>query len=177
MKKQLLISAGILMIISVITVLIILYGKGYINFTKGKLEFTGTGILVAKSVPDGAEVWINNNLTTATNNTINLKEGMHYVEIRKQGYFSWKKTINVKKEVVSKAEAFLLSTRPTLQGITATEVNNPVLDPLGNKIAFTVSSESAKRDNGIYILNMNTGPIPTLQSNVTQITNNDVDSF
>ncbi len=175
MKKQIIISVSILVVIVIITAGIIIYGKGYvIDFQKGRPEITGTGLLVATSVPDGAQVFIgdanssNQHLTTATNNTINLAPGTYKVKIFKDGYFPWVKNIIIDKEVVSKAEAVLFPVAPTLESITGTGVNNPVIDPSGGKIAYTVASQSANK-NGIYILNMNAGPILTLQSSEVQI--------
>src|SRR5207248_3293279 len=119
---------------------------------------------------------INGHLTTATNNTINLSPGKYKVEILKDGYFPWVKTISVQKEVVSKAEALLFPIYPKLENITVNGVNNQVLDPSGQKIAFTFASQSAVK-NGVYILNMNSGPILSLQSAQIQLANDIPDLF
>lgn len=178
MRKQLLISIGIILFLVIATIIVIIYGKGYtLDFSKGKPELSGTGLLVATSNPDGAQVIINGHLTTATNNTINLPPDVYTVEIKKEGYFSWKKTLKVQKEVVTKADALLLPTAPKLESITDLGVNNPVIDPSGTKIAFTVASQSAK-NNGVYILNMNSAaPILTIQSSATQLADDTSDLF
>ena len=155
--------------IVIATIIFILYGKGYrFGFDGKKIELSGTGLLVAKSVPDGAQVFLNDNLTTATNNTINLSPKEYRVKIFKEGYFPWEKTIKIQKEVVSKAEALLFPTAPKLESITDVGVSSMVIDPSHTKIAFTVASESARR-NGIYVLDMTSRPILTLQSAYTQI--------
>lgn len=179
MRKQLLISFAILLFLFIGTALVIIYGKGYqINFQGGKPEIEGTGLLVVTSNPDGAAVYINDhpNPTTATNNTISLPPGEYKVTISKEGYFSWTKEIKVQKEVVSKATALLIPSAPRLESITDTGINNPVLDPSKTKIAFTVASQSAKK-NGVYVLNMNTSSILTLQSSSTQIADDTTDLF
>src|SRR5690348_12777929 len=90
MKRQIFISLLILLFLGVGTVVAIFYGKGYsLDFTSGKGFLKGTGLLVATSVPDGAQVFINDHLTTATNNTINLPPGEYKVKIFKDGYFPW----------------------------------------------------------------------------------------
>ena len=110
MKKQLLVPISILFFLLLGTVIVVLYGKGYrFNFEKGRPDFNGTGLLVATSVPDGAQVFINGHLTTATDNTINLAPGEYDVKIFKEGYFPWQKKITIKKEVVSKADALLFA--------------------------------------------------------------------
>lgn len=151
------------------TIVFILYGKGYrFGLDKGKIEFSGTGLLVTKSIPDGAQVFLNDNLTTATNNTINLAPREYRVRIYKEGYFPWEKTILIQKEVVSTADALLFPTAPKLESITDIGVSGMVIDPSHTKIAFTVASESARR-NGVYILDMTSRPILTLQSAYSQI--------
>ncbi|KKR76203.1 MAG: hypothetical protein UU21_C0015G0003 [Candidatus Levybacteria bacterium GW2011_GWA2_40_8] len=155
--------------IVIATVIFVLYGKGYrFGFDQGKIELSGTGLLVAKSIPDGAQVFLNDNLTTATNNTINLSPKEYRVRIFKEGYSPWEKSIKIQKEVVSKAEALLFPTAPKLESITDIGVSDMVIDPSHTKIAFTVASESARR-NGVYILDMSSRPILTLQSAYSQI--------
>lgn len=178
MRKQLFISLGILIFLFLGTIIAIIYGKGYqIDFKQGRPEISGTGLLVATSIPDGAQVLINNHLTTATNNTINLAPGTYNVTIQKEGYYAWHKTVQVQKEVVSKATATLFPNAPKLESITDLGINNPALDPSGTKIAFTVASQSASSKNGIYVLSMNANPLLTLQGDSTQIVDDSIDNF
>lgn len=177
MKKISLYIATILFLIAG-TITVILFGKGYnFSFGDGKIGLLGTGILAATSSPDGAGIYINNHLTSATNNTINLAPGEYNIKISKAGYFPWTKKITVKKEVVSTAYALLLPTAPKLENITDTGVSDPVIDPSGSKIAYTVSSFDSARKNGVYILDMSLRPILTLQNASTQIADDTIDSF
>ncbi len=177
MKRPWIIPVGILIFILIATSLVILYGKGYrFGFEKGKIGISGTGLLVATSVPDGAQVFINGHLTTATDNTISLSPGTYDVKIFKEGYFSWEKKLAIKTEVVTKADALLLPTAPKLESITKYGVSNPVIDPTLTRIAYTTSNQTIKK-NGIYILDMTIKPILTLQSSSTQITDDTVALF
>lgn len=177
MKKQLLIYLAIFLFIVAGTALVILYGRGYrFGIGGGRPGFSGTGLLVATSNPDGAEVFVNNHLTTATNNTINLYPGDYEIKISKEGYFPWVKKIKIQKEVVSKAEALLLPTTPQLEAVTSTEVDSLAIDPTLTRIAYTVSSQSAKK-NGIYVLDMTTKPILTLRSASNQIADDTTEAF
>ena len=178
MKKQLAISLLAFGLMVLATVAIITYGKGYrFNFGgNGTPAVEGTGLLVATSVPDGAQVFINDDLTTATDNTINLIPGDYDVKIFKEGYFTWEKKITIKKEVVSKADALLLPSAPKLESITNIGVLNPVLDPTGIKIAYSVASASAAK-NGIYVLDMTLRPIITFQNASSQIADDNVNYF
>lgn len=177
MKKQLFISLAIIGFLLAGTLLVILYGKGYrFGFSEGKPGISGTGILVATSNPDGAQVFINGHLTTATNNTLNLFPATYTVRIFKDGYFPWEKKIIVEKEVVSKAEAVLFSTAPKLESITVTGADNPVLDPTQTRLAYTVASQSARK-NGVYVLDMSNRPVLLLQGSSTQLADETVDTF
>jgi hypothetical protein len=176
-KRRLILSFLILLFLGVGTTLVILYGKGY-RFTReqGRIGVLGTGLLVATSRPDAAEIFINGHLTSATNNTINLSPGEYDIRIVKQGYFPWEKKIKIQKEVVSIADALLFSTTPKLESITEIGVENPVLDPSRTQITFTVASDSARK-NGVYVLDISQKPILTLQSSSTQIADDTIDNF
>src|SRR5260221_6544230 len=176
MRKQLLLSLGILAFLALATIMVILYGEGYRFGFNGKPEVVGTGLLVATSSPDGAQVFVNNHLTTATNNTINLFPGTYSVKIFKDGYFSWQKQIVVQKEVVAKAEALLFPTAPQLASLTQTGVSHPVIDPTLTKVAFTVASQSVRK-NGIYIFNLGNHSLISLQGGATQIADDTTDTF
>lgn len=177
MKKRLILSLFILLLLGLATVVVVLFGKGY-RFTRGQegIELSGTGLLVAKSKPDGAGIFVNNHLTSATDNTINLSEGEYNIKIVKQGYFPWEKKIKIQKEVVSMADALLFSTTPKLEGITEIGVENPVIDYTRSQIAFTVASDSARK-NGVYVLDISQKPILTLQNPTSQIADDTLANF
>ncbi len=159
------------------TALVVLYGRGYrFGFGKGVPSLSGTGLLVATSSPDGAQVLVNGHLTTATANTINLAPGTYNVKIVKEGYLPWEKTLVIKNEVVTKADALLFPTAPKLESITNLGAQTPVLDPSRTKIAYTVASQSAAK-NGIYILDTTARPILTLQKSSSQIVNDTINIF
>lgn len=177
MRKQILFSIVIILLLVLGTATVIFFGNGYkINLDGNTSLVSGTGLLVATSSPDGAQVIINGHLTTATDNTINLAPGEYQVKIFKEGYFPWEKKIIVKKEVVSKADALLFPTAPQLASLTNIGILNPVIDPSGTKIAYTVASQSALK-NGIYVLDMSIRPILTLQNASSQIANDTTDEF
>ncbi len=159
------------------TAFVVFYGRGYrFDFGRGVPSLSGTGLLVATSSPDGAQVFVNDHLTTATANTINLAPGTYEVKIVKEGYLPWQKTLIIKNEVVTKADALLFPTAPKLESITNIGVQSPVLDPSRTKIAYTVASQSAAK-NGIYILDTTVRPILTLQSSSSQIINDTINTF
>lgn len=175
-NKQHVISSLVFCLLVLVTVGVILYGKGYrFGFESGKPEFKGTGLLVAKSLPDGAQVFVDGKLKTATDNTINLPPGEYSVKIAKAGYFPWEKKIKIDAEVVSTAEALLIPTAPKLESITEVGAINPKIDPTLTKIAYSVSSQSAVK-NGIYVYDMKANPL-ILQNSSTQIIDDSSDLF
>lgn len=177
MRKQLTFSILILFFIVLGTILFVFYGRGYrLDLGQGSPKVSKTGLLVTTSVPDGAQVFINGNLTTATNNTLDLTPGEYTVKINKEGYFPWEKKMRVEKELVTKADALLLPLAPKLESITTLGADGPVLDPSGIKIAYKVASQSA-RSNGIYVYDMNARSVLSLQTAAKQLTDDTADIF
>ncbi len=179
MKRILISGIFIGLFITIGTIAAVLYANGYrftpINNGNGKF-IEGTGLMVTTSRPDGARVLVNDHLTTATNNTINLAPGEYDVEIQKDGYLPWKKKIIIKKGLVSEANALLFPVAPKLEAITTIGVSNVIMDSSGGLLAYTVSSASATK-NGIYVLNMNSRPLIFLGASGTQIVSNIIDQF
>lgn len=118
------------------------YARGYrLDFasltTKGVIKFQPNGILVVKSEPDGASVYIDGALKTATNTTISISPGTYDVEVRHEGYFTWYKRLTIEKEVVTQANVSLFRNVPSLSPVTLSGAQNPVSSRDGTKIAFT----------------------------------------
>jgi Tol biopolymer transport system component len=140
-----------------IAIIAIFFARGYqIDFTKKTVS--GTGILVATSDPDGAEVLINGKLKTATNNTINLEPGKYTIRLEKDGFSPWEKSVEVKREEVFKTNAFLFPRVPDLRPLTFTGATNPTVSPDGTKIVYSVASASAEK-NGIWIADISRSAI------------------
>ena len=139
---------------------LILYARGY-KLDLAKKTLKPTGLLVATSIPNGASVIIDSQLITATNNTISLAPGEYQVEIRKDSYLSWKKTLKIEKEVVTKVEAYLFPSVPELRPLTYTGVKNPLLSPDGSKILYSVpfsDQDELTIKAGLWVLDMAESP-------------------
>ncbi len=129
LRKQFLISLFVFFVLIMGTVLAVLYGSGYrFGFEEGQPIVEKTGLLVTSSKPKGAQVFINDDLTTATDNTINLKPGEYNIKIIKEGYFPYEKRVRIEEKVVTSVDALLLPLAPKLENITSNGVDNPVLD-------------------------------------------------
>lgn len=167
----------ILLLITAVAIGAIAYGKGY-RVTKdetGRNIVAGTGLLVLTSTPDGARAYVDNELTTATDNTVNLKPGKYTVTIEKDGYFAWEKEIEIINERVTETNALLFPKAPQLTNLTTTGATNPITDKERRIIAYNVASASSEL-NGIYVMNLNRGILPIGDAR-RQIVNDLVDNF
>lgn len=155
--SRLLIFLATLSFISGGTFLMIRYAQGYRPTKTGTIR--GTGLLSAGSYPTAAEVYINGKLTTATDNTLNLNPGEYNVEIKKDGYHTWSKKLQIVAELVTETNAQLFPTSPSLEPLTYTGAIQAIPAPDGTKLAYTVASSSAQAKNGLYVQELGSSPI------------------
>jgi hypothetical protein len=158
-RWRILLFLGALFFIFTISIIVIKIGQGYRpDFSRKSLR--PTGLLVATSIPDGAQVYIDGKLKSATNATLSLSPGKYEVEIKKDGFFPWKKTLEIKKELVTKTDAYLFSSFPDLRALTFTGAQNPVLAPDGTKVVYAVATPSASLEKqGLWILDLTDKPL------------------
>ena len=139
------------------TILAIKLAKGYRpSFSQGTLQ--GTGLLAANSFPRGATVFINDKLTTATDDTLNLPPGEYHIKIAKDGYISWEKTLQLEAELVTQTNTRLFPAVPNLKPLTFSGAINPTPSPDGQKIIFSVNAATTDTKNGLYILELSSTP-------------------
>jgi hypothetical protein len=129
---------------------IVFFARGYkFDLTSGNLK--KTGMVLAKSRPDGAKVFLDEKLVTATDNPIQgLKPGEYHLKIVKDGFFEWSKKVEVKEELVTEVDALLVPLSPALTPLTSTGVGGPALSSNRDRIAFLKSGEKG----GIYTLSL-----------------------
>lgn len=134
--------------------LAIMYARGNYRFSGEKI-LPESGLLSANSFPTGAQVYIDGELVTATNDTIYLEPGEYQVRLRKDGYSPWEKTVILEKGLVTQTDARLFPIAPSLTPLTFTGVENLLPSPDGRKIVYYTASASAQTRNGLYILDLN----------------------
>lgn len=142
-KVRVLVALTTLIVVGVVGIFASFYARGYrLNlkalFSQGVVRFEPNGILVIKSEPDGASVFINGELKTATNASISVPPGTYDVEVKKDGFFSWKKRLTIEKEIVTSANVSLFRSAPSLSPITFYGALNPAMSEDATKIAFTI---------------------------------------
>ncbi len=141
-----------------------LYARGYrFNLTSRNIE--PNGHLVIKSVPDGAEVFIDGELESATNANLRLSPQTYDVEVRKEGYHTWSKRITIEKEEVTEYTAHLFRAAPSLSAITFAGSINPTPSNDFTKIAYIVPPSEGTNVNatdlnsGLWVMETTNLPI------------------
>ncbi len=148
------------------------YARG-VRFDIDSVSLQETGILVATSQPNAAQVFVNGKLTTATNQNIDLAPDTYDIQISKEGYFSWSKRLTIEKGAVTKTDAILFPKAPSLSPITFDGAKSPFMSPDGTKLVWTVtSSPNGENKVGLWTLELANLPFGFAR-NARQITDAD----
>ena len=150
-KLRVLVLFSTMLIVGTIGYFVALIARGY-QFDIGTLAFVANGILVAKSDPDGASIYVDGDLKGATNTNLKLAPKSYDIEIRNNGYITWKKKLTIKKEEVTQITAHLFKNAPSFSPITFNGAINPVVSSDFSKIAYT-------NDEGLWITSVSLLPI------------------
>lgn len=139
------------LVVGTVTIVVSLYARGY-RFDINSLRILPNGILVIKSDPDGASVFINGDLRAATNANIPLSSGTYDIEIKKEGFLPWRKRLVIEKEIVTNVTASLFRLAPSFSPLTFDGVENPVASSDFSKVAFVSK-------NGLWVMETVSLPI------------------
>lgn len=148
------------------TFFVFLWAQGYtLDRQSGRLE--KTGMILAKSQPDGAKIFVDEKLTSATNATIaNLKPGRHQIRLEKEGFIEWRKEIVIQTDLVTEINATLIPLTTKLLPLSTRGAHHPALAHDGQRLAFLSPQNSTP---GLWLLNLDersllnlTRPIPKL---------------
>jgi len=135
----------------VILGLVIAYARGY-RFDFQNRSLSSTGIIAITSYPKTAKIYINSLLKGVTDANLTLSPGNYQVEIKKEGYTSWTKSINLKGELVINIEAVLYPINSTLSPLTNLGVIKAIpLEDTDKVIVFT--------ETGIYLFEAGRRPL------------------
>ncbi len=168
MNKKTLVTIISLFLIIIAAAVAVVLTKGY-TFSPTEVKVLGTGIISVTSIPDGASVYIDGHLTTATNATVpQLSPKVYDVKIVKDGYIPWEKKIDVNEGLVSEIKATLFPALPTFYPLTTNGAVNPSLSPDGQKLAFAVpltpDSGGVRQKGGVWVWTMSSQPIAFARS-------------
>lgn len=147
-KNRVAFTALVVVLLAIFGLVAIFWARGFKpDFRTGRIEHTG--LIVANSTPTGAQVYIDNRLTSATNTNIAFLEPKTYsVKIEKDGYTTWEKQVDVKADLATEINALLFPQAPQISPLTTTGASNPTLSPDGSKIVYGVSGTNG----GVYVL-------------------------
>lgn len=157
-----LIMTKIRTILFIVTILVIgipgyfasLYARGY-RYNSSEKKFTPSGLLIIKSNPDTAEIYINGKPRGATNAKISLAPGTYDVSIKKEGYHDWNKRLTIEKEVVTEVDGTLFKTAPSLSATTFDSALKPLPSDDFTKIAYAVPAtiDNVNKDKeGLWVI-------------------------
>ncbi len=159
-QKSLLIILSVALIVVSSTFLISIFARGYRLDTSSGLKLKVTGLLSVSSKPKLASVYVNNLLTTVTDDTVNLAPGSYHLKITKDNNNSWEKNIQIKPELVNQVEAHLFLSSTELVPLTEHQIINPAASPDGQKIVYAVASSSATgKKEGLYLMELTELPL------------------
>lgn len=159
-----------IVIIALGSYLAIQYARGSWRVTN-KGIVANTGLLNVNSFPTGAQVFIDDKLITATDDTIYLEPDTYQVKIIKEGYSPWYKALTVQSELVTQSNALLFPSAPSITPLTFTGIDNVNPSPDGQKVLFFTNQASSQLKNGFYVLDLNSNFL-SLQSGPKQVTDN-----
>lgn len=151
--KKLILFLGFIFIF----ILIIAYARGYRLDLKEK-KVSSIGILAISSNPKPAKIYINGEFKDVTDANINLPPGKYQIEIKKEGYTSWKKEVVLKGEWVLSLNALLFPQNPSLSPLTNLGIVKAVpLDGTDKTLIF--SQKENEETDGIYLFELPKTPI------------------
>ncbi len=153
---------GVLLPLLIITAIVVFYAQGWrLDLTKGAVE--KTGIVLIRSVPEGAKVRLNDELITATDSPIpDLKPGTYRLKVEKEGYFPWEKDVPVEEGFVTDITALLPPLSPSLTAVTQKGARLVTKAPSGSKAIFVSGKE-------LYLLNLSNPALGFLRTTPQKI--------
>ena len=161
MRTRILLFLLSLILVPTVTVAVILFARGY-RFSPRQQAFRVTGLLSATSLPNGASIYINNELKSATDTTLNLPPGNYQVKVKKEGYSPWEKTLTIAPEVVTRINPLLFPSVPSLKAVTYTGATLPAISDDGSRVAYLSASK-------LYTLDLSESPLGLLNRESKQV--------
>ena len=146
----------IFLILSAVIFSIIAYARGYRFDFKDK-TISSTGILAISSSPKAAKVFINEDLKGVTDLNVTLPPGNYTVEITKEGYISYKRSVVLKGEIVETIDPILFPINPSLSPLSNLGIVNAVRVAQSDNIVLI--SENENETDGIYLFDASSKPI------------------
>ena len=137
----------ILFFFLIVLITVIGYARGY-RLDLEERSVKSTGIISATSNPKAAKIYVDGELKGVTDTNLTLAPGNYLVEIKKDGYTSWNKKINLKGELVINIDPVLFPINPSLSPLTNLGIIKAVPTEDGDKIVVIASGSAYLFDAG-----------------------------
>jgi hypothetical protein len=179
-KIRVFVFLSTILVVGLVSLFVSYYARGYRldwdALLQGSVQFEPNGILAIKSEPNGASIFINGDLETATDANLSLPPGSYDVEVRREGYFTWSKKLIIEKEIVTAAYVSLFKNVPSLSPVTFSGAKNPIVSENGTKIAYVVPLTKEGTDrSGLWTLDVVNLPLG-FSNDPRRITDGDLDN-
>ncbi|MBI5126906.1 PEGA domain-containing protein [Candidatus Roizmanbacteria bacterium] len=132
--------------------LVIAYARGY-RLDYRSRTFSSTGIIAITSSPKTAKIYLNDLLKGVTDANLTLSPGDYQVDIKKDGYTSWSRKVNLKGELVINLDAVLFPINPSLSPLTNLGVIKAV--PMQDNDKMIILAQE-----GVYLFEAARGQLP-----------------
>jgi len=138
------------LIFAIVFVLIVGYARGYrldINTT----ELNSNGLVAVTSSPRSAKIYVNNVFKGVTDTSLYLEPGTYDIDIVKDGYFPWSKTIKIQGEIVQSVDATLYPINASLNPLTNIGILRAIPFGVDGKKVLIFSSILPKETTGSVV--------------------------
>lgn len=140
------------MIYRVVTVFVFLVALGFvIAYARGyrldiqNTELSSRGLVAVTSSPRSAKIFINDTFKGVTDTSLYLEPNTYTVNIVKDGYFPWSKTIKIQGEIVQSVDATLYPINASLTPLTNIGVLQAIPFGVDGKKVLIFSAQSADK--------------------------------
>ncbi len=147
----------IIILFVVLSTSLILYARGYrvdvLNRT-----LSPTGILAISSNPKAAKVFVNGEFRGVTDLNLSLTPGSYTIDIKKDGFIPFSKTLVLRGELVEAIDPILFPQNPSLSPLTNLGISKAVEIDSSNKVLVLSETDDPEKD-GIYVFEASQTPI------------------
>ena len=136
---------------------IIAFARGY-RVDLEKQNLTSTGIISVSAFPKASKVYVNGQLKGVSDINLTFPPGYYEVEVKKDGYTSWGKSVRLKGELVLTLDVLLYPLNPSLSALTNLAVVLAIPVTQSDKVILFSENEDETKD-GIYIYESGKTPL------------------
>ncbi|MBI3620081.1 PEGA domain-containing protein [Candidatus Roizmanbacteria bacterium] len=151
---------GLVIIFILCLIGLVAYARGY-RLDLEKKSVQPTGIIAVSAAPRAANVYVDGLLKGVTDLNLTLSPGHYKIEVKKDGYSSWSKTVTLRGEVVLTLDVLLFPNNPSLSPLTNLGVTKATAIPNSEKIILFSATGNDEKD-GILLFEPSRSPLSFL---------------